>query len=658
MKHYKIYVKDITMKEKVFGLDLGSTMSSVAVIENGEAKVIVTSEGSKGLPSVVYLKENEKKVGGSAKRGMVMNPKNTVSFIKRFIGADWTNKDVQKMKDLTTYDVVEESGKPRVKIDNKLYSPEQISSMIVAEAKKMAEDYYGEEVKKCVVTCPAWFDDQQRQATKLAGELAGLEVLRVINEPTAAILASNIDVKTGDKIVAVTDFGGATADVSVVEISDIDGQTMYEVLASHGDVFLGGQNYDNAIIDWICDEFQKDKGVDLRKDQMAYARLVAAAEKAKIELSTATTTDINEPYITAIDGVPQMLTLTLTRAKFEQIIDNLNQKHLQLIKEALQKAGKSVNDIDCFLLVGGTTRIPSLQDAMTKTFNWSLNKSVNPDEAVALGAAIQANILAGGEGAKDLILLDVTPISLGIETAGGVFTKMVEASTTIPTTKKETFSTYADNQPAVEIMVYQGERPLARDNKLLGRFTLDGIMPAPRGVPQIEVSFTVNVDGILEVSATDKATGKEQHIKIDNQNSLTDSEIEQIKADAEKFKAEDDRKIAEINEFNKIEHQVYAIKKAVDDENLGLTEEQKNEVNNKIDDCTANINKRDLIDLKTAFDELNKVWEPIVTAKYGATKQDAGTGMKGNPFENMAGMGADGAAIDPDTIKNMFNKKV
>lgn len=645
------------MKEKVFGLDLGSTMSSVGVIENGEAKVIVTSEGSKGLPSVVYIKENEKKVGGSAKRGMVMNPKNTVSFIKRFIGADWTNKDVQKMKDMTTYDVIEENGKPRVKIDGKLYSPEQISSMIVAEAKKMAEDYYGEEVNKVVCTLPAWFNDQQRQATKVACELAGLEVLRTINEPTAAILASNINAKDGDKIVAVTDFGGNTADVSIVEISDVDGQTMYEVLASHGDVFLGGQNYDNAIIDWICDEFQKDKGIDLRKDNMAYARLVSAAEKAKIELSTATTTDINEPYITAIDGVPQMLTMTLTRAKFEQLIDNLNQKHIQLIKEALQKAGKSANDIDCFLLVGGTTRIPSLQDAMVKVFNRPLNKSVNPDEAVALGAAIQANILAGGEGAKDLILLDVTPISLGIETAGGVFTKMVEASTTIPTTKKETFSTYSDNQPAVDIMVYQGERPLARDNKLLGRFTLDGIMPAPRGVPQIEVSFTVNADGILEVSATDKATGKEQHIKIDNQNSLTDAEIEQIKADAEKFKAEDDKKMAEINEFNKLEQQCYAIEKAASDEKMDLSEDQKKSIFDKVEPCKEAISKHDLNALKNSVEELNKVWEPIVTAKYGANQQNASAEMGENPFANMAGMGTDGASIDLNTIKNMFNNK-
>lgn len=616
----------------VFGVDLGTGFSACAVIEMNKPIVKENNEGSRTTPSVVFIKGDERKVGGSAKRGLVMNGKNTVSFVKRFMGADFNDPDVQHMIKNATYDVVNKNGKPYIKIDGKEYSPEEISSFILTEMKKIAESYYGEEVKDVVITCPAWFNDHQRQSTKLAGELAGLNVLRIINEPTAAILSSNIDIKNGEKTIMVADWGCGTLDFSICEVSE----GMVEVLASHGDVFLGGADVDNAIVDWLADEFKKDHAnIDLRKDPMALARLVESAEKAKIELSTATTTEINLPYITVLDGVPQMLVTTLTRAKLEAMIAPIIDKVIKCAKEALTKAGKSASDIDEILLVGGSCRIPALQEALTKTFNRPLNKGANLDEAVALGAAIQANTLAGN--VEDaVLLLDVTPISLGIETMGNVMTTLIPANTTIPTSKKQIFSTAVDNQPGVGIVVLQGERPMSADNKTIGRFELDGIAPAPRGVPQIEVTFDIDANGILSVSAKDLATNKEQHITINNSNSLSDEEIERIKADAEKFKAEDEKKKKDLEDLNAAEGYMYSVKQTLENENFKekFTEDEKNSINEKMEVLKKSLEDRSNVEgVKTAKDELEKVFQPIITKIYeaAAPKPEDGN-TQSNPF--------------------------
>ena len=612
--------KYITFKKmsnkKVIGIDLGTGNSCVSVIENGTPNVIVNSEGSRTTPSVVYIDKNEKKVGGSAKRSSIMKPHNTVSFIKRFMGSEWNDADVQKMLKQVTYEVVDKNNKPYVKIDDKEYSPEQISSFILEEMKKIAENYYGAEVKDAVITCPAWFNDKQRQATKTAGELAGLNVLRIINEPTAAILSSNIDTKTSDKIVMVADFGCGTLDFSICEVSD----GMIEVLASYGDVFLGGQNYDNAIVDWLAEEFMKDHpGVDLRKDPMAYSRLVEAAEKAKCELSNLSEVEINLPYIIPIDNIPQMLMCKLNRAKFESLISDLNDRLVDCARKALDKSGKSRSDLDMILLVGGSTRIPSVQKALSDEFNVELNKSVNPDEAVALGAAIQANTIVGGENASDTLLLDVTPISLGIETMGNVMTKLVEANTTIPTSKTETFTTAVDNQPAVTIVVLQGERPMSKDNKVIGTFNLDGIAPAPKGVPQIDVTFEIDANGILSVSAKDKATGKEQHITIDNSSSLSEDEIKKIKEDAERFKDEDEKKRKELEKINQAQSYLNGVESALKDESMSssFSDDEKSTIKEKVDALNKALDNRENIeDIEKAKEDLEKTFTPIITRIY------------------------------------------
>ena len=602
--------------KKVIGIDLGTGNSCVSVIENGTPNVIVNSEGSRTTPSVVYIDKNEKKVGGSAKRSSIMKPHNTVSFIKRFMGSEWNDTDVQKMLKQVTYEVVDKNNKPYVKIDDKEYSPEQISSFILEEMKKVAENYYGAEVKDAVITCPAWFNDKQRQATKTAGELAGLNVLRIINEPTAAILSSNIDTKTSDKIVMVADFGCGTLDFSICEVSD----GMIEVLASYGDVFLGGQNYDNAIVDWLAEEFMKDHpGVDLRKDPMAYSRLVEAAEKAKCELSNLSEVEINLPYIIPIDNIPQMLMCKLNRAKFESLISDLNDRLVDCARKALDKSGKSRSDLDMILLVGGSTRIPSVQKALSDEFNVELNKSVNPDEAVALGAAIQANTIVGGENASDTLLLDVTPISLGIETMGSVMTKLVEANTTIPTSKTETFTTAVDNQPAVTIVVLQGERPMSKDNKVIGTFNLDGIAPAPKGVPQIDVTFEIDANGILSVSAKDKATGKEQHITIDNSSSLSEDEIKKIKEDAERFKDEDEKKRKELEKINQAQSYLNGVESALKDESMSssFSDDEKSTIKEKVDALNKALDSRENIeDIEKAKEDLEKTFTPIITRIY------------------------------------------
>lgn len=617
LSNKKIYITFKKMSnKKVIGIDLGTGNSCVSVIENGTPNVIVNSEGSRTTPSVVYIDKNEKKVGGSAKRSSIMKPHNTVSFIKRFMGSEWNDADVQKMLKQVTYEVVDKNNKPYVKIDDKEYSPEQISSFILEEMKKVAENYYGAEVKDAVITCPAWFNDKQRQATKTAGELAGLNVLRIINEPTAAILSSNIDTKTSDKIVMVADFGCGTLDFSICEVSD----GMIEVLASYGDVFLGGQNYDNAIVDWLAEEFMKDHpGVDLRKDPMAYSRLVEAAEKAKCELSNLSEVEINLPYIIPIDNIPQMLMCKLNRAKFESLISDLNDRLVDCARKALDKSGKSRSDLDMILLVGGSTRIPSVQKALSDEFNVELNKSVNPDEAVALGAAIQANTIVGGENASDTLLLDVTPISLGIETMGNVMTKLVEANTTIPTSKTETFTTAVDNQPAVTIVVLQGERPMSKDNKVIGTFNLDGIAPAPKGVPQIDVTFEIDANGILSVSAKDKATGKEQHITIDNSSSLSEDEIKKIKEDAERFKDEDEKKRKELEKINQAQSYLNGVESALKDESMSssFSDDEKSTIKEKVETLNKALDNRENIeDIEKAREDLEKTFTPIITRIY------------------------------------------
>ena len=609
---------------KVIGIDLGTGNSCVAVIEGGKATVIANAEGNRTTPSVVYLNDAEREVGGSAKRKMTMNPKNTISFIKRFMGAQFTDSDVQKMLKQISYDVINDNGKPRVKIVNKdgssrTYSAEEISSYILAKMKKTAEDYYGCEVKDAVITCPAWFNDTQRQATKLAGELAGLNVLRVINEPTAAILASNIDLKEGaEKTVAVVDAGCGTTDVSICEMSRVDGQLVVEIAASYGDVFLGGVDFDNAIVDWLLTEFKAENGVDLKKDPMAYTRILEAAEKAKCELSSTTSSEINLPYITQIDGVPAHLVKTLTRAKYEQLTAHLVDKIVECARVAIEKAGKTTSDINEILLVGGLTRSLNIQEALTKTFGLPLDKSANPDESVALGAVTQANIIVGGDASQDILLLDVTPISLGIETEGSIMTKLIEANTTIPTSKKETFTTAADNQPAVTIKILQGERQFSKDNKTIGMFTLDGIMPARRGVPQIEVTFDIDANGILKVSAVDKGTGKEQHITVNNSNALTPEEIERIKKDAEAHEAEDKRAKEELDKFNAVEAYAYQVRNALDDEKLKefLSQEQKDEINKKADALLEVVKEKDLAKAEAAKKELEDYFMPLMTQFY------------------------------------------
>ena len=631
------------MSNKVFGIDLGTGNSCVAVIEGGQAKVIANAEGSRTTPSVVFLGTNkdgnfERKVGSTAKRGMVMNPKNTVSFIKRFMGAEWNDADVQKMLTMITYEVVNKNNKPYVRIDGKDYSAEEISSYILADLAKVASDYYGEEVKDCVITVPAWFNDVQRKATKLAGELAGLTVHRIINEPTAAILAAGMDKEDKERLVLVNDLGCGTEDVSICEVS----QGMVEVLASDGDVFLGGQNYDNEIVDWMAEEFMKDhSGVDLRKEPMAYARLVEAAEKAKCELSSATQTEINLPYIIPINNIPQMLVLTLTRAKFESITKKYTDKVIEIAKRALQKAGKNASDITDILLVGGSSRMPPAAGALKNTFGDKLNKQSNFDEAVALGAAIQAKAIVNPED-SDTLLLDVTPISLGIEVNGNMFGKLIDANTTIPCKKSQVFTTAVDNQPAVTIVVLQGERPMSKDNKQIGIFNLDGIAPAPRGIPQIEVTFDIDANGTLTVSAKDLGTQKEQHITISDSNALSQEEIDRIKKEAEEHKAEDDKKKAEMDKRNAAEGYIYSVEKTLTDENLKdkFTDDEKKHLEDLVKEAKEAIDSKDDAKMFEKKDELEKVFQPIITRIY---QENAPKDQNGNP------------QVDPNMFSQMFN---
>lgn len=635
------------MSKKVIGIDLGTSFSAVATIENGKPVVITNSEGARTTPSVVYVEKGERKVGDPARRQRVVHPKNTVSTIKRFMGVDY-DKCTDIIKKMT-YDVVNENGKPRVKIDDRTYSPEEISSYILNKMKMTAEDYIGEKVSDAVITVPAWFDSAARECTKIAGEMCGLNVLRVINEPTAAILASDIDLSKGDKKVLVADIGGGTTDFSVCELSE----GMVEVLASHGDVFLGGTDFDNTVAEWIVKAFKTDEGVDLSKDPQAMQRVLEASEKAKIELSSSSTTEINLPYITARDGMPLHLMKTLSRAEFEHMTQGLVDKIIECGKEALKQANVAYDELDCILLVGGQSRSIAIQRELTNTFGVTLNKSVNPDEAVALGAAVQANIIVGGEGSKDILLLDVTPLTLGIETMGGVMTAIVEANTTIPVRRSQIFTTAADNQPSVTISVLQGARPMARDNKEIGRFNLDGIPPAPRGVPQIEVTFEIDVNGLLSVSAKDKGTNIKQTITIENKNSVSQEEIERIKREAEEHAEEDARTKEMLDKQNKCESLIFSTEKLLENMKEHVTDEDRKFFDEQLTKLKGFKDNGDYTGLDAVEGEINKRWNDISVKAYSAGQP----GSADNPFNvnvddilngKFTAPNTDGKKDDPD----------
>lgn len=605
---------------KVIGIDLGSTLSEVAVIEGGKPLVVVNEEGSSTTPSIINLKDGSPKVGGAAKRQMLVAPKETVNLIKRFMGG--TYDEVKEAITHVQYDVVNDNGLPRVSINGRKYSPEELSAMILTKMKKVAEDYLGDTVTDAVITVPAFFSDAAKSATKQSGELAGLNVLRIISEPTAALLASNIDKKKDGKYLVV-DFGGSTTDFSVADISD----NVVEILSSYGDVYLGGSDIDKVVSEYLTANFKDSNDIDLTTDSMAMSRVIEAAEKAKIELSNSGSTDINLPYLTVKDNQPVHLIDTLTKAKFEQLIRPIVDRVINCGKVALEKAQLNASDLDGVLLVGGSCRIPLVQDEIIKNFGNKLIKSANLDLAVAEGAAIQANILAGGE--SDILLLDVTPLRLGIETMGGVMTTIVEANTTIPCSKEQIFSTATDNQTAVTINVLQGERPLAKDNKQIGLFNLDGIAPARKGVPQIVVKFDIDANGILSVSAVDKATGKEQHITIENKHTLTQEEIDRIKQEAEEHAAEDAKTKERLDKQNKVDSTIYQVEKTLEDfkdKPEVLTEDDKTYFNSKIEELKA-VRDGDLNNVDNVLTEVTNRLMSVGSKAYGGQN-----GQQGNPF--------------------------
>jgi len=610
-------------KDVIIGIDLGTTNSCVAVVEGGEPIVITNSEGRRTTPSIVSFSDNDRKIGDPAKRQSVTNPKNTVYSIKRFIGKDFSACGEETGR--VPYEVRKsKSGNvPVVNIDGRDYTPQEISAMILQKMKKTAEDYLGQEVSRAVITVPAYFGDAERTATIEAAEIAGLKVERIINEPTAAALAYGLDKKNAESKILVFDCGGGTHDVSVLEIGD----GVFEVKSTDGDTHLGGDDFDNAIIEWMVEEFKSEHSMDLSKDPMALQRLKDAAEKAKIELSSTSDTEINLPYITAKDGMPLHFVKKLNRAKFDQMTSSLVERAIACAKSALKNASLKPSEIDEIILVGGSTRIPAIQEAIEKYVGKKPNKSVNPDEVVALGAAIQGAVLTGG--ITDVLLLDVTPLSLGIETMGGVFTKLIEANTTIPTKKSETFSTASDNQPSVELHVLQGERAMAKDNRSLGKFNLDGIMSAPRGVPQIEVTFDIDANGILSVSAKDKATGKENRIRIEGGSQLTKEEIEKMKSEAEANAEADRLEKEKVEKLNQADTQIFQTEKQIKEFDEKLTEEDKTTLNEKLSNLKSAYSEKDIQKIDESSNSLNEAWNAISTRIYQESAQEAPT-QEGN----------------------------
>jgi molecular chaperone DnaK len=598
---------------KIIGIDLGTTNSCVSVMEGSEPVVIANSEGKRTTPSIIgFINEGERKVGDPAKRQAVTNPTKTISSIKRFMGStyDESKKEIGKVP----YSVINEGSQPRVQIDDRKYSPQELSAIILQKMKQTAEDYLGESVTDAVITVPAYFNDAQRQATKEAGEIAGLNVRRIINEPTAAALAYGLD-KKGDSKIVVFDCGGGTHDVSVLDL----GGGVFEVLSTDGDTHLGGDDFDRVIIDYLVEEFKNENGIDISQDAMALQRLREGAEKAKVELSSSSQTEINLPYLSADATGPKHLVKTLTRAKFEQLADNLIKRTIAPCKSALKNAKLKVGDIDEIILVGGTTRIPAIQNAVKEFFGKEPSKGVNPDEVVALGAAIQGGVLAGD--VKDVLLLDVTPLSLGIETMGGVLTRLIEANTTIPTKKSQVFSTAVDNQPSVEIHVLQGERPMAKDNRTIGRFHLDGLPPAMRGVPQIEVIFDIDANGIINVSAVDKATNKTQSIRIEASSGLSQEDIERMKAEAEE-NAEADKKVKEdVDTLNSADNLIFQTSKSLTDLEDKISEEQKTEITTILDKLKESHSNKDVENVKTYMEELTQKFQTITQDLYNSVNE-------------------------------------